>query len=106
MWPSPRAQRVAKELEMRGRIHKPEGKKRWSHVDAVDALAVYAGKEPMNHLAVSMKDVDTFLQIDPVDYIIRYLGPMEVMRLLPKDVWMGYRGPMRQLHPWIWNHRF
>jgi hypothetical protein len=106
MWPSPRAQRVAKELEMRGRIQKPKGKGRWSYVDAVDALAVYAGKEPMNHLAMSMKDVDTFLQIDPVDYIIRYLGPMEVKRILPKDVWLGYSGPMRKLHPWIWNHQF
>ena len=92
MWPSPRAQRVAKEMEINGRIMKPEGKRRWSHADAVTALAAYA-----------RKDKETFLLMHPVDYIIQSLDDVYVKRLLPKEVVWGYRGPCRQTHPWIWN---
>lgn len=92
MWPSPRPQRVAKEMELNGNLQKPEGKHRWSHADAIAALAAYA-----------RTDTATFLLMHPVDYIIQYLGTVDVKRLLPKEVVRGYRGPYRQTHPGIWN---
>jgi len=50
-------------MEINGRIMKPEGKRRWSHADAVAALAAYA-----------RKDEETFLLMHPVDYIIQSLS--------------------------------
>lgn len=93
MWPSPRPQRIAKEMEKNGRMKKPEGKRRWSHADAVTALAAYA-----------RKDTETFLQMHPVDFIIQYLDLMQVKRLLPREVMYGYRGPYRKTFPWIWEN--
>ena len=92
MWPSPRPQRIAKEMELSGKIQKPDGKRRWNHADAISALAAYA-----------RKDTATFLQLDPVEYILQYLGDVYVKRLRPKEVMWGYRGPYRQTHPWIWS---